>query len=164
MHPRLFLHASSTCIFSTPIGPLGLHIVDEHLIAINMLAANTKAIPAKDALSKDIIQQFKAYFRDPHFQFDVPLKLTLTPFQKRICRIVQSIPSGEVLTYKDVAKKLQSAPRAVGQACRRNPIPIIIPCHRIVAKNHLGGYAGAKHGAFMEIKKWLLRHEGFLAQ
>lgn len=165
-HPRLStpLASSVTCIFSTPIGPLALHIIDEHLVAIDMMSTNTKLIPAKDALSKDIIQQFKAYFRDPHFKFTIPIRLNTTPFQKRMAKVLQTIAPGQALTYKDLAKKLQSAPRAVGQACRRNPLPIIIPCHRIIATTHLGGYSGNKHGAFMEIKKWLLRHEGFLAQ
>ena len=61
-----------------------------------------------------------------------------------------------------LAKWLKSGPRAVGNACRANPIPIIIPCHRVVAQNHIGGYSGETQGRKLDIKKWLLQHEAVI--
>jgi methylated-DNA-[protein]-cysteine S-methyltransferase len=63
------------------------------------------------------------------------------------------------MTYQELADKLQTSPRAIGNACRANPTPIIVPCHRIVAKSHMGGFAGDTQGKLLDIKKWLLEHE-----
>lgn len=82
-----------------------------------------------------------------------------TEFQKRVWRALCAIPPGTTKTYGELAKQLNTSPRAIGNACRKNPLPIIIPCHRVVAKNSLGGYAGARIGNLLEIKKWLLRYE-----
>ncbi|MDH5259570.1 MAG: MGMT family protein, partial [Gammaproteobacteria bacterium] len=76
-----------------------------------------------------------------------------------VWKIMRAIEAGKTLTYGDVAKLLDSSPRAVGNACRRNPIPLLIPCHRIVAKNGTGGFAGQKSGPVFDIKCWLLDHE-----
>ena len=72
---------------------------------------------------------------------------------------MRDIPRGEVRTYGELAKQLNSSARAVGNACRRNPIPIIIPCHRVVAKKGIGGFAGHTEGATIELKQWLLAFE-----
>ena len=71
-----------------------------------------------------------------------------------------TIPPGKVMTYGEVARQLDSSPRAVGNACRANPLPIIIPCHRIVGQTGTGGYGGFRTGKVVEIKHWLLHHEG----
>ena len=72
------------------------------------------------------------------------------------------MPSRRVTTrtYRDLAEQLGSVPRAVGQACRANPCPIVVPCHRVVAVKGLGGFAGDRAGRKLAIKRWLLRHEG----
>ncbi|WP_235602990.1 methylated-DNA--[protein]-cysteine S-methyltransferase [Piscirickettsia litoralis] len=75
---------------------------------------------------------------------------------------MQEIPRGQTLTYGELAKKLQTGPRAIGAACRTNPIPVIIPCHRIVSKQGMGGFHGKTSGKFLTIKEWLLQHEGAL--
>ena len=64
------------------------------------------------------------------------------------------------MTYGELARRVDSAPRAIGQACRRNPVPIVVPCHRVVAASGVGGYAGELAGMALEMKRWLLRHEG----
>ena len=66
------------------------------------------------------------------------------------------------LTYGEMAKKLDSSPRAVGNACRANPLPIIIPCHRVVSQSGIGGYGGHTEGEVLAIKEWLLHHEGVI--
>jgi methylated-DNA-[protein]-cysteine S-methyltransferase len=74
--------------------------------------------------------------------------------------VIRQIPLGDVLTYGSVAKKIQSAPRAVGGACGANPYPLIVPCHRVVGVNSIGGFAGEdREGYHRQIKIWLLHHE-----
>jgi methylated-DNA-[protein]-cysteine S-methyltransferase len=82
--------------------------------------------------------------------------------QKKVWQCLCEIPRGATRNYGDLARELHSAPQAVGQACGANPIPIIIPCHRIVGKAGLGGFAHHRNGNFIDIKRWLLEHEGAL--
>lgn len=83
-----------------------------------------------------------------------------TEFQKDVWNALLEIPYGEVRTYKQVAEQLGSSPRAVGNACRKNPIVILIPCHRVISVSGIGGYAGETGGDEIKIKRWLLQHEG----
>lgn len=83
-----------------------------------------------------------------------------TPFQRRVWRALQGISPGSVLTYGALARQLGSSARAVANACRANPLPIIIPCHRVVAARGVGGYLGETVGEAIAIKRWLLHHEG----
>ena len=90
----------------------------------------------------------------------MPLKPKGTIFQERVWEVIRQIPLGDVLTYGSVAKKIQSAPRAVGGACGANPYPLIVPCHRVVGVNSIGGFAGEdREGYHRQIKTWLLHHE-----
>ena len=83
-----------------------------------------------------------------------------TLFQKSVWHELTKIPIGQTRTYGEIANKLNSSARAVGNACRKNPIQIIIPCHRVVSAKGLGGYAGKTEGKQIKIKRWLLSHEG----
>jgi len=85
----------------------------------------------------------------------------LTPFQKKVLKKISEIPCGAVLSYGELAKRVgkPSAARAVGNACGRNPLPVVIPCHRVVAKDGLGGFS-----APFRWKRALLKHEGYLQQ
>jgi len=82
-----------------------------------------------------------------------------TPFRNKVWAELVKIPFGKTLTYSGLAKNNGSAARAVGNACRDNPYPLIIPCHRVVAVNGMGGFNGHRHGAFMDIKAKLLDYE-----
>ncbi len=90
----------------------------------------------------------------------LPLAPEGTPFRQRVWKELLGIPPGRRCTYGELAARLETAPRAVGGACRANPIPLLIPCHRVVAADGPGGFAGARTGRYMEIKRWLLDHEG----
>ena len=106
-------------------------------------------------------RQLDAYFAGRLTVFDLPLRPRGTPFQKALWRLLAEIHHGAVLTYGDLAARMKSAPRAVGGACGRNPIPILIPCHRVVAGGgRLGGFSG---GAGLDSKRALLRLEGIAA-
>jgi methylated-DNA-[protein]-cysteine S-methyltransferase len=93
------------------------------------------------------------------FQFDLPLELNGTEHQLKVWYALREIPSGQIQTYGGLAKSLHSSPRAIGQACGNNPIPIVIPCHRIVGKNGLGGFMHSTESKELNIKHWLLAHE-----
>jgi len=110
---------------------------------------------------KEGLNQLEAYFAGKLTKFDLPLAPKGTDFQQQVYRVMLDIPFGEVLTYGQVAKKLGVPAQPVGQACGSNPIPVIIPCHRIVGTDGLGGYSGA---GGVETKVQLLRHEGANAQ
>lgn len=114
------------------------------------------------ALVHRVLQGLRYYFEtDPACRFDFPLRLTGTPFQHRVWGALLGIPAGEVCTYGRLAAQLRTSPRAVAAACRVNPCPVVVPCHRVVAANGLGGYCGATRGPHLKIKKWLLAHEGW---
>ena len=100
--------------------------------------------------------QLDAYFDGDLKEFDLPLDPSGSNFQMRLWKEIEAIPYGETVTYQFLAKKLSSSARAVGNGCGRNPIPIVIPCHRITGQNTLGGYSG-EGGA--DTKKILLTLE-----
>jgi len=123
------------------------------------LPHETALVAPTGALAKQAVAQFQAYLKDPKHVFTLPLAPRGTEFQRAVWRHMQSIPVGRVDSYGDVARAIESAPRAVGGACRANPFCVVVPCHRIVAANGVGGFSGNTHGS-AEIKLWLLRHEG----
>ena len=105
-------------------------------------------------------RQLTAYFAGRRRGFDLPLAPAGSPFELRVWQLMSDIPYGETRTYGELARDLAAAPRAVGQACGRNPLPILIPCHRVLAADgRLGGYSG---GQGAETKRRLLLLEGAL--
>jgi methylated-DNA-[protein]-cysteine S-methyltransferase len=149
-----------SAIIDSPIGKLGIKLQDNQLANIDFLSKQKALLSPSSSLTKKIVTQLEKYFNNPNFVFDLPLQIIGTPFQQRVWQIMQKIPPGETLSYSAVAKKINSGPRAIGNACRTNSIPIIIPCHRIVAKHGIGGFSGATQGTRISMKEWLLRHEG----
>lgn len=116
--------------------------------------------------AKKIKDELDCYFRNSSFQFSLACDILQgTPFQQRVWQALKDIPSGHVKTYGELAKELNSSARAVGNACRHNSFPVIIPCHRIVSASGIGGYAGdtldLQKGQinYLQIKQWLLAHE-----
>lgn len=119
---------------------------------------------AGSIIEKHIYSEIAAYLKNPQHIFNVEIELKGTPFQLNVWKALQLIPAGETVTYGELAKQLQTSARAIGQACRTNPIPIIIPCHRVVAAKGLGGYTGERHGEMVDVKAWLLRREALSCQ
>ncbi len=114
---------------------------------------------SSDATIANICEQIVAYLRDARFPLTLNIAQSGTDFQQRVWREIQRIPRGETRTYSQLAQMLGSGPRAVANACGANHLPILVPCHRVVAKNSLGGFMQGKPGGLL-IKQWLLRHEG----
>jgi methylated-DNA-[protein]-cysteine S-methyltransferase len=145
--------------FSVPFAVLGIKTDGTALTGIDFLPPGTLVMEPQDVVSRRVCAQLQAYLADPLFSFDLPLALHGTVFQSRVWQALRQIPSGSTLSYGELAKQLHSAPRAVGQACGANPIPVIIPCHRVLARHGLGGFMNSISGDPLAIKRWLLRHE-----
>jgi methylated-DNA-[protein]-cysteine S-methyltransferase len=155
------------CVIAAPFGGLGIltELVDGSLMLskIEYLPTTTALVSPKNQLAREAEKQLKAYFRNPHYQFDLPLKPLGTDHQKRVWSSIQTIPVGKTKTYGEIANKIKSGPRAVGRACGANPYPLIAPCHRVVSAQGIGGFMKEDApGLYRQIKLWLLRHEGVL--
>lgn len=146
-------------ILTAPFGKLGIRCTDDALLGVDFLPANTRVVAPRDALAKKVCAQLEAYLADADFHFDLPLKLDATPHQRKVWKAMQAIPRGQTLTYGELAAQIGSSAQAVGQACGSNPIPVIIPCHRVVSKTGLGGFMKHAEGESLDIKRWLLAHE-----
>lgn len=146
-------------IWSSTIGRFGIAIADDFVTRIDRLEPGPER-PAEHALAAETIRQLNAWTSDPRHRFDLPLAPAPTPFQRRFRAALCAVPVGEVITYGELARQLASAPRAVGNACGANPIAIVVPCHRVVAANGIGGYGrDPEGGSAVEFKRWLLDRE-----
>lgn len=103
--------------------------------------------------------ELEAYFADPCHRLACPVETVGTDFQRRVWQLIASIPPGQPRTYGALARALASSARAVGNACRANPVPLRVPCHRVIGARGLGGFAGDRSGRLLQIKRWLLAHE-----
>ena len=147
----------------TPFAHLGLRLEDDQLVGVEFIDRKDEISPSTKT-AKSLCAYLKRYCQAPGDVASVkfPCKLNGTPFQQKVWRALRDIPAGEVMTYGELAKKVGSSARAVGNACRKNPVPVVIPCHRVVSASGPGGYAGATQGVLFDIKCWLLEHEGVL--
>lgn len=144
---------------SVPFGVLGIRCTGDALTGIDFLPAGEKPQRATSAFAQTVCEQLLHYLENPDAQFSVPLELNGTPHQQKVWQAMLDIPRGQTRSYGELATKLKSCAQAIGQACGANPIPIIIPCHRVVGKAGLGGFARHTSGAHLDIKRWLLAHE-----
>lgn len=155
------------CVITAPFGRLAIstELVDGSLMisGIRYLQRWQAAIKPQNALARLAKEQIEAYFEDPSFQFNLPMKRQGTSYQGRVWTAISQIAYGKTMTYGELAKKIKSGPRAVGGACGANFYPLLIPCHRVLSANGLGGFMQqANTGWCMDIKRWLLMHEGFV--
>jgi methylated-DNA-[protein]-cysteine S-methyltransferase len=146
-------------VIVSPIGRLGIKMKDDALADVSFLGDSVALHTPRNATARKICRQLRAYFANPRFFFRLPLMLSGTAFQQRVWRALRRIPAGRTLSYGALARKLTTSARAVGNACRANPVPIVIPCHRVVAANGAGGFMGKRSGAALRLKHRLLEHE-----
>lgn len=138
----------------SPVGPLTVFVENG---AVTALAWERCNVPDRDPILATAVDQLQAYFAGERQDFDLPLAPGGSAFQTRFYAALCAIPFGETRTYGDLAKALGVPAQAIGQACGGNPIPVIIPCHRVLGATNLGGFSGA---GGVEAKVTLLRHEG----
>ena len=142
----------------TPTGPLTITEEDGAIVGIEWGRGHGCDNTPLLARAQDQIDE---YFAGNRTEFDLPLKVRGSDFQRAVCDVMSAIPFGETVTYGDIAKQLNIPAQAIGQACGGNPIPLIIPCHRVLGASGLGGFSGDGGGlAGIELKVQLLRHEG----
>ncbi len=140
----------------SPVGQLTIDEEDDAIVSIRWAdARDGNGSP----LLTEAARQLDAYFAGKLSHFDLPLAPAGSLFESRVWLAMQLIPYGETRSYGDLASAVGSAPRPVGRACGRNPIPIVIPCHRVLARGGLGGYSGA---GGLATKQRLLALEGAL--
>ncbi|HJS37234.1 MAG TPA: methylated-DNA--[protein]-cysteine S-methyltransferase [Burkholderiales bacterium] len=132
---------------------------DERVVAVRYLPPAAQAMAPRNALAERAARQLERYRDDPDAAFDLPLLVEGTDFQKRVWDAMCAIPRGRTRTYGELARELGGEARAVGQACGDNRLPIVIPCHRVVAAAGIGGFGHATGGYLLEAKRWLLMHE-----
>jgi methylated-DNA-[protein]-cysteine S-methyltransferase len=152
-----------TIPFDSPVGPLVLESDGDSLIGIwlpNHGATASGGTGEVPTVLKETATQLEEYFAGERLDFDVPMELDGTPFQKEVWAELSRIPYGQTISYGELARRVgrPKGPRAVGQANGRNPIPIIVPCHRVLAGNGIGGYGGG-----LPMKRALLAVEGVSA-
>jgi methylated-DNA-[protein]-cysteine S-methyltransferase len=144
---------------AAPFGILGIMTEGDAVSGIDFLSKGAKAQAPANPVAREACRQLQAYIDDPSFVFSLPLHLEGTPHRMKVWQALRSISWGETMSYGDLAEQLHSSPRAVGQACGANPIPVIIPCHRVLSKLGVGGFMHSREGGPLSIKRWLLDHE-----
>jgi methylated-DNA-[protein]-cysteine S-methyltransferase len=155
--------ANNDALINTPFGAVMISSNGGQL-AITLLAApacsnvqitKTSANPLVAQACKQVLQ----YLQQPKAKFNLSLTQQGTAFQQRVWQAIASIPLGQVRTYSELAREIGSGPRAVANACGANKLPLLVPCHRVVAQHGLGGFMQGKENG-LSIKQWLLKHEG----
>jgi methylated-DNA-[protein]-cysteine S-methyltransferase len=148
-----------------PFGTLGISTDGTHVTGIRYLAPSIPAkAPKRNTIAFLACVQIQAYLDNPGYEFDLPLRLAGTRHRLSVWEAMQRIPAGATRTYGDLARELGTSARAVGGACGANPIPLVVPCHRVIAAGGaIGGFMGERGEGFeLNIKRWLLEHEGAL--
>ena len=147
-------------VFDTPVGPMALEGTEEGLTALYLPNCPMEPAGKENPLLTRGRKELLEYFEGKRQTFDLPLNPQGTPFQRKVWSALSDIPYGQAITYGELARRVgcPKGSRAVGQANHRNPLPILLPCHRVVGTGGtLTGYGGG-----LELKEWLLRLEGIL--
>lgn len=153
------IHRCYQAKLAAPFAVLGIVTSGERLTGIDYLAPDTDTLAAQDPFTSEVCRQLRAYLATPSFHFDLPLAPGGTPFQRRVWDAIARIRCDATMTYGRIAANIGSGPRAVGNACGANPVPLVIPCHRVVGRDGLGGFMGTRDARPLAIKRWLLEHE-----
>ena len=151
----------TVCYVDSPVGRLAIEADHDNLTRLRWAdEAERAAEPAQSPILREAARQLDLYFARRLTRFELPLDAHGTEFQRRVWAAMSGIPYGETTTYGGLAAALGSGPRAVGMACGRNPIPIVVPCHRVLASGgREGGFSG---GRGLPTKRQLLAIEGMV--
>ena len=157
-------------VIEFPKMKVGVATREGRVSGIRYLPPATATKAPVNELAEKAVRQLERYREDPDTKFELPLLIEGTEFQRRVWDVMCAIPRGRTLTYGEVARKLGDAAfdtaRIVGQACGDNKLPIVIPCHRIVGADGIGGFSHTASGVhrstdgyLIDVKRWLLMHE-----
>jgi methylated-DNA-[protein]-cysteine S-methyltransferase len=145
--------------YLAPFAVLGIRTNGKAVTGLRYLSGDVAPSRPTSSLAQEVVRQIERYLVEPDYIFDLPLEIVGSEFRKRVWKVMCEIPAGKTMTYGEVAERIGSAPRAVGGACGDNQIPLIVPCHRIVARNGIGGFMHTTGDIELGIKRWLLAHE-----
>lgn len=159
LNPDLFSTHLFNAVVEAPFGGIGVRVEGDALRELVYLPPEYEPKAAQDPLAKEAAAQLSAYLKRFDFKFSLPLPKVGTAHQRKVWDAINAIELGQVLTYGQVARRIGSAPRAVGQACGANWYPLVIPCHRVTASGGIGGFARHASGFHQNVKRWLLQHE-----
>ena len=138
---------------------LGVRTRGAQVVEIRYLPATAAPVEAKNVVAQQAARQLERYRDDPDAKFDFPVAIEGTALERGVWDAMCAIPRGRTRTYGEIAKQLGADARDIGQACGENRLPIVIPCHRVVAADGIGGFGHATGGYLLEAKRWLLNHE-----
>ena len=138
---------------------VGVATRDGVVTTLKYLPLSAATISPQNELARRAERQLQGYRADPSTPFDLPVVVEGTELQKAVWKAMCAIPLGKTRTYGELARELGADPRDIGQCCGDNRLPLVIPCHRIVAADGIGGFAHATSGYLVEAKRWLLMHE-----
>ena len=145
-------------LIPAPFGAVGIRTRDGLVHEIALIPSELADQASASAQKNEAVKQIQSYLNNPKTKPNFKCLALGTPYQQRVWQAISQIPCGETRTYAELAQQIGSGPRAVANACGANPLPLLVPCHRVVAKNGLGGFMQGFEGG-LEIKKWLLAHE-----
>jgi len=136
---------------------------DENVVEIRFLPLSSVVVAPRNPLAERAARQLERYRDDPDAKFDLPVVVEGSALQRAVWDAMCAIPRGRTRTYGELARELGAHfpvdARAIGQACGDNRLPIVIPCHRVVAADGIGGFSHTSEGYLIEVKRWLLAHE-----
>ena len=155
--------SNDDALISTPFGAVAIAANNGQLTIALLAVPPSAAIQIVKQSSTPLVvnacQQVIAYLQQPIAKFELPLHQQGTAFQQRVWGAISDIPFGQTRTYSELAQQVDSGSRAVANACGANNLPLVIPCHRVIAKHGIGGFMQGQENGLL-IKQWLLRHEG----
>ena len=146
-------------VIGFPKFKVGVKTRDERVVEIRYLPHSSSVISPKNPLAERAAKQLERYRDNPDTTFDLPLLIEGSELQRGVWDAMCAIPRGRTRTYGELARELGAEARAIGQCCGDNRLPIVIPCHRVVAADGIGGFGHATSGYLLEAKRWLLMHE-----
>lgn len=145
--------------FPTPVCVLGIRTDGDVVTEIVFLPRLARLQDPVSGMAQRVCDQLERYLDDPEFKFNLRFKRVGTAHQQAVWSQMRKIRPGRTMSYGEIATRLDSGPRAVGQACGANPLVVVIPCHRVVARAGLGGFSHRDRGFPLTVKRWLLNHE-----
>jgi methylated-DNA-[protein]-cysteine S-methyltransferase len=148
--------------YAAPFAVLGIATDGEFVTSVRYLPRQVVPVPPHDRVAERACREIERYLADPAHRFSVPYRLDGTPFQRRVWREIEKLFPIKTTSYGEIARRLGTAARPVGGACGANPVPLIVPCHRVLAAGGLGGFMGGNKTFPISVKRWLLRHEGII--
>lgn len=153
------LRGNYDVVVVAPFGAIAVRCDEAAIIALDLLDQPVAPTRATSGFAARVTAELEAYLADGQHGVTLPVHASGTAFQRRVWERLQRIPPGSRCTYGALAHDLRTSARAIGGACRANPVPLAVPCHRVVAATGIGGFAGFLKGGMPAIKGWLLEHE-----